>query len=85
MEQALYWLVGAVGVPLISWIKNRFGLSGKGAVWLTLAVAAVLAAGSLFLSQELTGADFTPENLFSVLGQILAAATLAYKLLRGED
>ena len=81
MEQAIYWLVGAVGVPLITWLKGQFNLEGKAAVWLTLAVSALLAAGALLLSQELTLADFTPENLLAALGQVLAAATLAYKLL----
>jgi hypothetical protein len=42
MEQALHWLVGALGVPLINWLKGRFGLAGKAAVWLTLAVSLVL-------------------------------------------
>ncbi|HKJ26666.1 MAG TPA: hypothetical protein VJ965_03425 [Anaerolineales bacterium] len=85
MEQALYWLAGAIGVPVIDWLKAQFGLSGKAAVWLTLAVSAVLAAAALFLSQELSLADFTPENLLAALGQVLAAATLAYKLLTGQD
>jgi len=84
MEQAIYWLVGAVGVPLISWLKGQFNLGGKAAVWLALAVSAVLAVAALLLSQELTLADFTPENLLAALGQVLAAATLAYKLLTEE-
>ncbi|MEN8242174.1 MAG: hypothetical protein ABFS17_09660 [Chloroflexota bacterium] len=81
MEQAMYWLVGAIGSPLISWLKGQFGLHGKAAVWLTLAVSAVLAAAALLLTGELTAAAFNAENLLAVLGQILAAATLVYKLL----
>lgn len=84
MEQALYWLVGAIGSPLIQWLKMQFRLEGKAAVWLTLAVSAMLAVGALLLSGELTAAAFTAENLLAVLGQILSAATLAYKLL-GES
>ena len=85
MEQAIYWLVGAVGVPLINWLKAQFGLEGKAAVWLTLAVSAVLAVCGLLLGQELSLADFSPENLLAALGQVLAAATLAYKLLTEQD
>jgi hypothetical protein len=81
MEQAIYWLVGALGVPLINWLKERFGLAGKAAVWLSLVVSVVLGAAALLLSQELSWADFTPENLLGVVGQVLAAATLVYKLL----
>jgi hypothetical protein len=85
MEQAIYWLVGAIGVPVINWLKGQFDLSGKAAVWLTLAVSAVLAVAGLLLSQELSWADFTPENLLAVLGQVLAAATLVYKLLTERE
>ena len=84
MEQALHWLVGALGVPLINWLKGRFGLSGRAAVWLTLAVSLVLGVASLFLSDQLNWTDFAPENLLAVVGQVLAAATLAYKLLGGN-
>ena len=84
MEQALHWLVGALGVPLINWIKGRLGISGKAAVWLTLAVSILLGTLSLFLSDQLDWTDFVPQNLLAVVGQVLAAATLAYKLLRGE-
>jgi hypothetical protein len=81
MEQALYWLVGAVGSPLIQWLKGMFELEGKAAMWLTLAVSTVLAAAALALTGEFGAAAFTPENLLTVLAQILSAATLAYKLL----
>ena len=77
-------LVGAIGSPLIQWIKQQFGLEGKAAVWLALAVSAVLAVVALFISGELNAAEFTAENLLTVLGQILSAATLVYKLLGGE-
>jgi hypothetical protein len=81
MEQALYWLVGAIGSPLIQWLKQQFGLEGKAAVWLTLGVSVVLAASALLLAGELNAAAFSAEKLLAVLGQILSAATLAYKLL----
>ena len=40
-----------------------------------------LREADLELSQELSWADFTPENLLGVIGQVLAAATLVYKML----
>lgn len=82
LEQSIHWLVGALGVPLINWLKRAFGLSGRAAMWLTLAVSLLLGTASLFLSRELAWADFTPENLLAVVGQVLAAATLTYNLLR---
>ncbi len=53
-------------------------------MWLTLAVSAVLGALSLLLTARLDWSALTPEELLSALGQVLAAATLAYKLLKGE-
>jgi hypothetical protein len=81
MEEALYWLAGAIGVPLVQWLKEVIGAQGKSAVWLTVAVAVILSIAALFLSQELALSDFTLPNLVAVFGQVLAAATLAYKLL----
>lgn len=84
MEQAIYWLVGGVGMPLIQWLKGALGLEGKAAVWLVVGVSIVLALAALLLNKELTWGDFSPECILSAVGQILAGATLAYKLLRGE-
>lgn len=85
MENLIYWLTGAVGVPLIEWLKGKWGISGQRAMWLTAGVAAVLALAALFMNRELALADFTLANLSAVFGQVLASATLAYKLLLGEN
>lgn len=82
MEQALYWLTGALGVPLVNWLKVRLGLQGRAAMWLTAAVAAVLGLAAALLSRQLAGSSLLePEGLLAAFGQVLAAATLAYKLL----
>lgn len=84
MEQAIYWLVGGVGAPLIQWLKNSFKLEGKPAMWLTIGVSVILAAAALVVSKELDFTALTPENALAAVGQVLAAATLAYKLLKKE-
>lgn len=81
MEQALYWLTGALGVPLVNWLKARYGLQGRGAMWLTTAVAALLGLAAALLSQELGSGSLQPDGVLAAFGQVLAAATLAYKLL----
>jgi hypothetical protein len=85
VEQVMYWLVGGIGVPLIQWLKNTFDLKGKQALWLTVGVSVILAVAALFTSQELSINDFSPENLLAVFGQVLAAATLAYKFLNTQS
>lgn len=81
MEQLIFWLTGAIGVPVVNALKARFGAQGKSAVWLTAAVAAALALGAVAAGQTAQWTEFGPEQLFAAFGQVLAAATLAYKLL----
>lgn len=84
MEQVLYWLVGAVGMPLIQVLKEALGWQGAKALLLTVGVAVLLAVAALFISQELALGDLSWGSLAAVFGQVFAAATLAYKLLLGE-
>lgn len=84
MEQAIYWLAGGIGVPLIQWLKKALKIEGKSAMWLTVGISVVLAAAALFISQEISPGDFTSGNILAVFGQVLAAATLAYKFLMEE-
>lgn len=81
MEQIIFWLVGAFGVPVVNALKNALGLQGKAAVWLAAAIAAVLATLAVLSEQAAHWTEFGPEQLFAAFGQVLAAATLAYKLL----
>jgi hypothetical protein len=81
MEQILYWLVGGLGVPLVNGLKELFAIEGKGAVWLTAGVAALLAALAVGITGAANWTSFTPEEVFAAFGQVLAAATLAYKLM----
>ena len=81
MEQIIFWLVGAFGVPVVNGLKKVFGVEGKAAVWLTAAVAALLALVAVATGNVLEWTEFGPQELFAAFGQVLAAATLAYKLL----
>lgn len=81
MEQIIFWLAGAFGVPLVNALKQAFGLQGRSAVWLTAAVAAVLALVAVLAGEAAHWTEFDPPQVFAAFGQVLAAATLAYKLL----
>jgi hypothetical protein len=85
MEQIIFWMAGAFGVPLVNALKKAFGFEGKAAVWLTAAVSAALALVAVLFSGTDTAGEFGPEQLFAAFGQVLAAATLAYKLLTKGD
>jgi len=84
VEQILFWLVGGLGVPLVNALKGRFGLEGKAAMWLTAATAAVLGCAAVLVTKNFSFANLAPEQLFSAFGQVLVAATLAYKLLAAQ-
>ena len=84
MEQAIYWLAGGIGVPLIQWLKKTLKIEGKSAMWLTVGVSVLIAIGALVFSDEVEPGDLTPAGVFAVFGQVLAAATIAYKFLKAE-
>jgi hypothetical protein len=81
MEDLLYWLAGGLGVPLINWLKQVFGVRGKAAMWLTALVALILALPAMLLTRQIDPEDVSPEKLPAVFAQVLTAATLVYKLL----
>lgn len=85
MEQIILWVAGAFGVPLVNALKKAFAIEGKAAVWLTAAVSAALALVAVLFSGSGAGGEFGPEQLFAAFGQVLAAATLAYKLLSKSE
>ncbi len=72
-------------MPLVNALKKAFGIQGKAAMWLTAAVSAALALVAVLFTGISSHVEFGPEQLFAAFGQVLAGATLAYKLLtKGE-
>lgn len=81
LETILPFLIGALGVPVIGWLKGQFALEGKAAVWLAGVVAVLLAVASLALAGQLGGEAFLIDNLPATFGAVFSASQLAYKLL----
>ncbi len=81
LEQAIYWIAGGIGVPLIQWLKNKLSVSGKSALWLTVGISVAVAVAALYFSDGVAFVDMNPAGILAVFGQVLAAATLAYKFL----
>ncbi len=79
MELELFypWIAGVVGVPLVNWLKAKFGAEDKAAVYLTVIASFGLAALSLFAAGEL---DFNAD-FFAVSAQVLGVASAVYKLI----
>jgi hypothetical protein len=77
LETLIPWLAGAIGVPVVNWLKTRLGWSGRAAVVLAAAVSVVLAGVALLA----TGEAISPAALLDNFGAVMAAATLIYKLI----
>ena len=76
LEALLPYLAGLIGVPVVNWLKEKLGASGKGAVLLAYAVSLILAVVALALAGELSGVDLLEDG-----AKAFAAATILYKLL----
>lgn len=81
MDILISVLAGAVGVPLVNLLKKEFHLVDEAAMLLTFAVSILLGIAALFISGQLTGENFTAENMASTAGIVLSIATLVYKLI----
>ena len=81
LNQLIPWIVGALGVPVLSFLKGKFNLEGKPALVLVSAVSVLIAVAALFISGDASLTDFNWSNLVGVSSQVFAAATVVYKLL----
>ena len=81
IETILPFFIGALGVPLITALKNQFNVNGKWAVILSGLIAVLLALASMALAGELNGEAFLIDHLPRTFGVVFAASQLAYKLL----
>ena len=82
MSELVLFLVGAVGAPLVNWLKGLVG-SDNNNVNLAIAagVSVLLAVIALLWSGDAVIQDFTADNLPEAFGLVFSGATVAYKLL----
>lgn len=72
-------VLGAIGVPVLDFIKKQLGWDGQKAILLVYALSAVIAVGALFVTGSF--APFDSARLLEYFGLIVTTATLVYKLL----
>ena len=78
-DQFLNFAVGLLAIPLITWLKARYGLIDRAAAFLTAGVAVVLSLVALFLYGRVGLAEFTLGNFAAVFGVVYATARLVYE------
>lgn len=76
LETFIPFVAGAIGVPVINFLKVQFALEGKAAVVLATAVSIALAVVALLM----TG-GFSGESLLANAAIVFSTAQLVYKLL----
>jgi hypothetical protein len=81
-------VAGALGVPLVQGLKRlcslvQIDLSGRPALFVTLAVAMILGVGVMGLTGALDG-PVTAETLGAVVSGVFAVATVIYKVISNK-
>jgi uncharacterized membrane protein YuzA (DUF378 family) len=69
---------GAIGVPVLDFIKKALGWDGQKALLLVYALAAVIAVGALAATGSFN--PFDSARLLEYFGLIVTTATFVYKL-----
>lgn len=67
----------AVAVPLINFLKKRFGIEGKIALWLSFLVSVVLATIVFFFEGE-----FVIDEFLGILAIIFAGSQAIYNVIK---
>lgn len=75
---------GAATVPVVRWLKDALGTSGKGTIALAVVVSAVLGIAGLIAEGVLTPDTMQPENLSTWGLAIFVASQVIYRQLRDE-
>ena len=72
-------VLGLIDVPLVDWLKHKFGLSQAPALIFAYLVSFVVAFVALLIGGGLQMIDFTWPNFFTLAATILAMAQFVYK------
>jgi hypothetical protein len=76
--------VGAIGVPLVQFLKGKLNWEGEKALWLSFGVSVILAIGALILTGSFSiPPEFAPVDIAGKvvewIGVVFATATMIYK------
>lgn len=83
MNEIIMWLLAGLTFIPVNIAKSLLGTEGKVNVWILSGFSVVVALTGLLVSGEVALADFSLDDLQAlakVVGQVIAGATLVYKL-----
>jgi len=69
------------GFNLFNWLKAKWNIEGQAAHWMVLAVSVILTMAAMLLTGalDLTGFEFTLENILSLASFVYVGSQIAYK------
>ncbi len=84
IEQVIAVLIVVLGAPAIQLAKNRLGLDGKAALWLSGIVSLILAMVALGVVGDLVLTGEGVPAIFQLGSTVFAVATLVYRQLMAK-
>ena len=78
------FIAGLLGMPLITWIKSKFGWADNKALLLATIISVVLGVAVSVLSQSITMGTVTLDWLVNSATIVFTTATIFYKVLIGS-
>ena len=73
-------VTGILGVPIVSWLKEKFGWSGNAALGIAVAVSFALGLVIAIVNGQVTGELIDPKQVGDAFGVVFATATIVFKL-----
>ncbi|MFA7254021.1 MAG: hypothetical protein WC107_05720 [Patescibacteria group bacterium] len=77
----IYAITGILGVPIVNYVKAKFGWTGNGALSIAVAVSFALGLAIAFVNGQITGELVDPAQVGNAFTGVLATATVLFKLL----
>ena len=76
----VYWLFGGIAVPLIQALKDAIGARGFRAFQIAVLTSISLTVIAVFVVSDSLNTAFADEDILPGFGQVLAGATIFYRL-----
>lgn len=74
-------ITGIMGVPVVQFLKNKFGWSGNAALSIAVAVSFALGLVIAIVNGQITGELVDPKQVADAFGMVFTTATVLFKLL----
>ena len=73
-------ITGILGVPVVQFLKNKFGWSGNAALSIAVAVSFAIGLVVAIVNGQVTGDLVDPKQVADAFGVVFTVATVVFKL-----